>query len=263
MRRLLPLLAIAALATGCGHHTRSSSPPLGKTSSTVATTTAPTTSTAVTVQGQVVVRVYLLRDGKVAPVARTVSAPAIATGALEQLRAGPTAGEEAEGFTSAAQAAPTALMLENGIATVDVRSTSHAGLAQIVYTLTQFPTVHGVRTSRMLGDAKPLTRADFEDVTPAILVERPLPGDTVTSPLRVSGTANTFEATFDLEVRNSSGVRVASRFVTASSGSGTRGTYDTTISFSHTGGPITLVAYEPSAENGKPLHVVRIPLREG
>jgi germination protein M len=263
MRRLLPLLAIAALATGCGHQTRSSSPPLGKTSSTVATTTAPTTSTTVTVQGHVVVRVYLLRVGKVAPVARTVSAPAIATGALEQLRAGPTAGEEAEGFTSAAQAAPTALMLENGIATVDVGSTSHAGLAQIVYTLTQFPTVHGVRTSRMLGDAKPLTRADFEDVTPAILVERPLPGDTVTSPLRVSGTANTFEATFDLEVRNSSGVRVASRFVTASSGSGTRGTYDTTISFPHTGGPITLVAYEPSAENGKPLHVVRIPLREG
>jgi hypothetical protein len=85
----------------------------------------------------------------------------------------------------------------------------------------------------------------------------------VTSPLRVHGTANTFEATFDLEIRNSSGVKVAWRFVTASSGSGTRGTYDTTISFPHTGGPITLVAYEPSAENGKPLHVVRIPLNGG
>ena len=262
MRRLLPLLAVAALAAGCGHGTRSSSPPLGKTSSTVATTTAPSTSTAITTQGQVVVRVYFLRDGKVAPVARTVPGPAVAARALEQLRAGPTAAEQAEGFTSAAQAAPTVLLLEDGVATVEVGNTSHAGLAQIVYTLTQFPTVHGVRTSRMLGDAKPLTRANFEDVTPAILIERPLPGDTVTSPLPVSGTANTFEATFDLELRNSSGVRVAWRFVTASSGSGTRGTYDTTISFPHTGGPITLVAYEPSAENGQPLHVVRIPLRE-
>ena len=78
----------------------------------------------------------------------------------------------------------------------------------------------------------------------------------------MSGTANTFEATFDLEILNSSGVRAAWRFVTATSGSGTRGTFDTTISFPHTDGPITLVAYEPSAANGKPVHVVRIPLSE-
>ena len=58
------------------------------------------------------------------------------------------------------------------------------------------------------------------------------------------------------------GIRAAWRFVTATSGSGARGTFDTTISFPHTGGPITLVAYEPSAENGKPIHVVRISLKE-
>jgi hypothetical protein len=263
MRRLLLLLTISALAAGCGHGTRSSSPPPGKTSSTVATTTAPTTSTVVTVQGQVVVRVYLLRDGKVAPVARTVTAPAVAAGALQQLASGPTTTETKDGLTSAVQSTPACCPIENGVVSIDVPNVSHAGLAQIVYTLTQFRSIHGVRTSRMLGDAKPLTRADFEDVTPAILVESPLPDETVTSPLRVYGTANTFEATFDLEIRNSSGVKVAWRFVTASSGSGTGGTYDTTISFAHTGGPITLVAYEPSAENGKPLHVVRIPLQEG
>jgi immunoglobulin-like protein involved in spore germination/sporulation and spore germination protein len=262
MRRLLLLLTIAALATGCGHKTRVSQPPPGSHSSTLATTTAPTTSTAVTVQGHVAVRVYFLRDGKVAPVARTVTAPAVAVGALQQLEVGPTAAEAAQGFRSEVEKARSSVTITNSVATVDVTDTSHAGLAQIVYTLTQFPTVHGVRTSRMLGDSKPLTRADFEDVTPAILVESPLPGDTVTSPLRVQGTANTFEATFDLEIRNSSGVKVAWRFVTASSGSGTRGTYDTAISFPHTSGPITLVAYEPSAENGKPLHVVSIPLRE-
>jgi hypothetical protein len=85
----------------------------------------------------------------------------------------------------------------------------------------------------------------------------------VTSPLAARGTANTFEATFQLEMRNSSGVPVASRFVTATSGSGERGTFDATIAFPHTGGPLTLVAYERSAANGKPIHLVRIPLQEG
>jgi hypothetical protein len=209
------------------------------------------------------VHAYFLRDGKIAPVARSVSTPAVATAALEQLVAGPTAHETAQGLTSAASKAPTSVTIANGVATLELPVMSHAGLAQVVYTLTQFPTVHGVRGTRSIGDSQPLTRADFEDVTPAILVESPLPDQTVTSPLRVTGTANTFEATFDLEIRNSSGVRVAWRFVTATSGSGTRGTFDTTISFPHTGGPITLVAYEPSAANGKPLHIVRIPLNEG
>jgi germination protein M len=258
MRRLIFLTVVAALAAGCGHSARSTHPAARSTTSGTTTATTP----AFTNQPELLARVYLLRDGKVAPVGRRVSEPAVATAALRELASGPTADERADGLTSAVQDAPSRLTIENGIATVDVGDASHVALAQIVYTLTQFPTVHGVRTPRMLGDAKPLTRADFEDVTPAILVESPLPGDTVTSPLRVTGTANTFEATFDLEVRNSSGVRIAWRFVTASSGSGTRGTYDTTISFPHIGGPLTLVAYEPSAENGKPLHVVRIPLRE-
>jgi hypothetical protein len=260
MRRLLLLLAVAALTTGCGHKTRVSQPPLGSQSSTAGTTTA--TGTVVAPQGHALVRVYFLKDGNVAPVARTVSLPAVAAGALEELAAGPSQAEQRDGFSSVAQDAPTLVITGNGIANIQIPEISHPGLAQIVYTLTQFPSIHGVRTSRMLGDSKPLTRADFEDVTPAILVESPLPDETVTSPLRVRGTANTFEATFDLELLNSSGVKIAWRFVTASSGSGTRGTYDTTISFPHTGGPITLVAYEPSAENGKPLHVVRVPLRE-
>jgi hypothetical protein len=262
MRRLIFLTAVVALAAGCGHSARSTEAPLRSSTSGTTTATAPTTTQLGTSQAELLIGVYFLRDGKVAPVGRTVMAPAVASGALRQLALGPTASEQAQGFASAASGAPSGVTLENGIATVDLPDVSHSGLAQVVYTLTQFPTVHGVRTSRMIGDAEPLTRADFEDVTPAILVESPLPGATVTSPLRVRGTANTFEATFDLAIFNSSGVRVAWRFVTASSGSGTRGTYDTTISFPHTGGPITLVAYEPSAENGKPLHTVRIPLRE-
>ncbi len=261
MKRLMLLLTIV-LVSGCGHGSRATQGTTIQTSTVPATTNAGTTTVAPP-QSQTTLRVYFLRDGKVAPVARAVETPAVATAALEQLAAGPTAEETAEGFTTAAGNTPPKVTITNGIATVDTPVVSHLGLAQIVFTLTQFPTVHGVTGARSIGGSEPLTRAHFEDVTPAILVESPLPGEAGTSPLRVTGTANTFEATFDLEILNASGVRTARRFVTATSGSGTRGTFDTTISFPHTAGPVTLVAYEPSAENGKPIHIVRIPLTEG
>ena len=73
--------------------------------------------------------------------------------------------------------------------------------------------------------------ADFEDETPIILVESPLPFEHVTSPLRVTGTANTFEATFNYDLVDSAGKVIATHFVTATSGSGTRGTFDFTVPY--------------------------------
>ena len=104
-----------------------------------------------------------------------------------------------------------------------------------------------------------LDRSDLEDVTPTILVESPLPGETVSSPITVRGTSNTFEATMRVEIRRDGKVLVAET-VTASSGSGERGTYEATLDAGATPGPITLVAFEPSAENGQPIHQVEIPL---
>ena len=46
----------------------------------------------------------------------------------------------------------------------------------------------------------------------------------------------------------------------ATSGSGTRGTFNEAISFTADGSRVTLVVYEPSAADGRPIHVVRIPL---
>jgi germination protein M len=270
MRRS-PLLLLATLvASGCGTSHRQSAPQTATVTVTTTTarasTTTSTTGTA-TVAAPTTLRVYLLRDGKVAPVARTIPATqAVATAALAALARGPSADERRHGFTTAVPSGGDAppITVANGVATLPLApNVTRPRLAQIVYTLTQFPTVHAVRSSRMLGDTPPLTRQTFEDLTPAILVESPLPGQAVTSPLDVRGSADTFEATFQLQMRNSSGVPVASRFVTATSGSGERGTYDATISFPQTGGPLTLVAYEQSAESGKPIHVVRIPLQEG
>ena len=56
-----------------------------------------------------------------------------------------------------------------------------------------------------------------------IVVSSPAAGATVSSPARVAGTADVFEATFQLEVR-AHGKLVSSRTVHATSGTGTRGT---------------------------------------
>jgi hypothetical protein len=82
----------------------------------------------------------------------------------------------------------------------------------------------------------------------------------VSSPLRVWGTANTFEATFEYELLDSAGKALAKHFVTATSGSGTRGTYDITIRFTSPPGTGKLVVYELSAADGSRIHQVAIPL---
>ena len=126
-------------------------------------------------------------------------------------------------------------------------------LAQVVYTLTSFPTVQSVNGK---------TRADVEAFVPPILVEQPSPDETVTSPLHVTGTANTFEATFNYNLRTATGKLLAKDFVTATSGSGTRGTFDFTIPFSVDAPQDgALRVFELSAEDGSVVHERVIPLR--
>ena len=98
-------------------------------------------------------------------------------------------------------------------------------MAQIVYTLTQFPTVRRVS----LNGGSPLGRRAFEAQTPAVLVLSPLPGAEVESGFEVTGTANTFEATFNYELKDQGGRVLRKNFVTATSGSGTRGTFRFTV----------------------------------
>jgi hypothetical protein len=57
-------------------------------------------------------------------------------------------------------------------------------------------------------------------------------------------------------VRDGTGTVVHEGFTTATSGTGTRGTFDTTLPVPGLEGPMTIVAFEASAEDGRPLHVV-------
>lgn len=253
--------------------------------STAETATGSTTTTATETRPVMSsVAVYLLRDGKVSPVRRTIeSTPAVARAALTELLKGPTAGERADGLATAIPSG-TALRdisLSDGVATVDVDGTFDDGggsasmlgrVAQIVATLTRFPTIERV-AFRIDGEPvqavggegvvvdPPVGRRAIEEQTPQILVESPLPGDTVRSPIRLRGTANVFEATVSIDVRGANGKLLKRTFTTATSGTGTRGTFDTEVALPNGTGPVTVVAYESSAEDGRPLHVVELPLQ--
>lgn len=252
-RGLLLTVAVSLLAAGCGKTTSSqqqTTPPPPPPPPIQTTTPSPQT---------LALKVYFLRDGKIAAARRMVpSTRAVGRAALDALLAGPTPQERAAGLRTAvpAGAAVGSLSIESTVAKVDLGSLGQAAQAQVVYTLTQFPTVRSVQ----LGGNQ-LTRADLEALTPLIFVESPVVGETVTTPLRIRGTANTFEATFQVELR-AGGRRIIKGTVTATSGSGTRGTFDVSIPFRvsrATDG--VLIAYELSAANGRPVHVVRIPVR--
>lgn len=206
------------------------------------------------------VRAYWLRDGKVWPQAQEVSSSAEpVSAALTELLDGKS--DDDPSFV-AGTAIPEGTEVESldvtdGVASVTLSSElSDEARAQVVYTLTQFPEVETVEI-----EGTSYTRADFEDQTPSVLVESPLPFDEVTSPLRAEGTANTFEATFAYTITDSNGTLLAESFVTATSGTGTRGTFELTESFDvPEEGGIVLTVFENSAEDGRRIHEVEIPL---
>jgi hypothetical protein len=109
-------------------------------------------------------------------------------------------------------------------------------------------------------DGEKYTRADFEDQTPSVLVESPLAFDEVTMPVTVTGTANTFEATFHYELVDAAGTILDEDFVTATSGSGTRGTFEFTTA--DVDDVYALVVFERSAEDGSRMREVTIPLTQ-
>ncbi|MBC7294318.1 MAG: GerMN domain-containing protein, partial [Thermoleophilia bacterium] len=177
-------------------------------------TTAPAeTTTTLGSQGTMTISVYFTRDEKITPVHRVIpQTKEVGAAAIKALLAGPTAAEKAFGLGTNIPDGTTflGLSIKNGVATLDLSKEYASGggslsmfarLAEVVYTLTQFPSVKGVQLKldgkpvEVFGGEglvldHPLTRADFEDLTPAILVESPCIGDKIKSPVRIYGSAN-------------------------------------------------------------------------
>ena len=285
VRKFVVLLAaMTVVLAACGDDdTTSPSTSTSSTSASTTTTEATTTTTTTEPATESVVRAYFLRGEKVGPVARDAVGSDVAADAIAGLLAGPDQTETQLGFSSTIPAGTTLLGLsvDGGVATVDLSQEFASGggslsmggrVAQVVYTLTQFPTIDSVQFSiegspvTVLGgeglmlDA-PQTRADWEDFTPAILVESPLPFEAVTSPLHITGTANTFEAMFRVVVTDGDGLEVYDQPAKATSGTGTRGTFDETVEFEvPTPGVGSVIVWEPSPKDGSQTNLVEVPI---
>jgi len=254
---------------------------------------APASSTArQTADADALVSLYFLRDGQlgvaIRPTAQLAQDISVYDATLLELFRGPRDDEHAAGLRTAITdlttlAAPVAVDAASGVATVDLTTAfvqDRAGreaddvpwrMAQVIATLTQFPEITavaftvdgtplpGTTATGELTDA-PLTRLDIEELTPAILLERPGVWQQVGSPLHLTGTANVFEAVVSWRLVDRDGVDIGSGWFMATSGTGTRGTFDEMLEVDAAPGRATLVLYEASAMDGAPIHVVSVPI---
>jgi hypothetical protein len=260
---------------------------------------APTADRSASPAATTTVRIYLFQpdsaggDAHLVPVTRTVpSTRAVATAAVRELLAGPVADEPGlltmipagsqllgvtiDGWRGPAGATPPS------VATVDLTGRFESGggsasmlgrLAQLVYTVTQFPTVDSVR---LRLDGQPvqslggegvivgagLGRSDGTASLPPIFVDQPPWGGDFPSPGRVTGLANVFEAQFQLQVLDSGRHVLAEAPVRASCGTGCWGTFDVTVPYRVAAEQWgTLRVFDASPKDGSPIDVREYPVR--
>jgi sporulation and spore germination protein/immunoglobulin-like protein involved in spore germination len=285
MKKLLVLICLVVLGgslavtvSGCGSEEAVS---LGKARTT--TTTAPEQTG--TVPTLVSLEVWFARSDGLVAVRRThEQTPRVASAAIDALLAGPTSAERNSGISTAVpnETRLLGIAIRNGVATVDLTSEYQSGggslsmqtrLGQVVYTLTQFPTVRKVRfrldgtpvdvfSSEGIVLDHPVGRSDYVNLLPAIEVAKPAADASVTSPVTVAGTANVFEANVSVEVLDANGKVVGKTFTTATCGTGCRGKYSVPVTFKvdkEQRGTI-VVHDDDAAGTGTPPHVVRVPV---
>jgi hypothetical protein len=228
-KRLAYPAVLAALVSGCGAGTHSSTETSASTTTTtrhVPVSPQPTALTVFRVEAGT-----LRADAESVP--HTTAVAASSLGAL--------------GLSAPVQVA-------GGTATVDLPRASPDEVAEVVYTLTQYRTIERVDVAGRRG----LTRNDVSSYVPPILVEAPGAGASVHRSFAVTGTASVFEATLVVELRDGNTV-VEKRTVTASEGAPGRGTFETELNAPSTG-DYTVAAYSPAAADGTPQHEQDVPV---
>jgi len=286
-------IVIALGATGCScartqprgasSEPTSTAQPTASAEPTVAE--QPSTPTPSSPEVSTTFRIYLTRGETLSVVSRSVpKTTAVARASIEALLGGPLPAEKTSGYDTAIPEGTSlrAVSVDGGTATVDLSGAFDSGggsasmrmrVAQVVYTLTQFPGVKrvafeidGEPVEAIGGEgvmvSPPVTRADFtDDILPPILVESPTPGQTLRNAFRLLGTSNTFEATFSYELTDAASKVVADGFGTATAGTGTWGTFDVRVRYADAAsGRGSLVVYEVSAKDGSRINVVEIPV---
>lgn len=290
MRRLLAVLAAALVATGCAdarsgtlgpaptavppaEHTVVPTTPASPTTGMPSSRPSPVPATPTTrptdpaPTGTITLQLWFVSAGRIVPARRTRPAT-VATSrlALTELVAGPSPAEAAAGLVTLLPSGTQVVRIADGLAVISPPPEFSAGdpatrrlrQAQVVYTLTQFPTVRRVAFGP--GDES-VARADYADLLPAIVVTAPAIGQRITSPVTVAGTAQVFEATVSIRILDSAGREIGTAFTTASCGTGCRGDYRATVGYraaaTQSG---TIEVYEVSPRDGSRINVVAVPV---
>ena len=247
--------------------TTTESPATTSTSTSIApppTTATTTTSVAPTLTD---VKIYLLRDERLAIVHRLVPGPAVLRGALTELLAGPTDAERADGLGSEVPLGTDLLDVDltDGLATVDLSSDFGSGggtlsmtarVAQVVFTVTQFDNadralfwMDGQPIEFLGGEGlvldEPQARMDVDRaLSGSVIIDTPAYGATVSSPFTVTGEGDVYEAQFPIEVW-ANGEQIGGIAPVTAGAWGTWASFEVTITLDAPAGPIELVAYDP------------------
>ncbi len=255
-----------------------------------AETTETSTPAPAPVAHDAVTGLFLLRNDRVGYVQRTVSVPtdsdaentALLEPTLEALLGGPLPQETSWGFASAIPPETEVLgvSVSDTLATVNLNGRFMADadalsvrqrVAQVVFTLTA---LDGIERVALEVDGEPLrefaadtatlglsmSRDDFADVRPSILIVSPAPGETITSPVQVSGESNTPAGTFIIEIIGTHGTTVTERLADSSGTNGIWRAFETSVDFETGAGPGELVAYGRSPVDDSRAFEIRIPV---
>ncbi|WP_243074623.1 Gmad2 immunoglobulin-like domain-containing protein [Microbacterium sp. SS28] len=108
----------------------------------------------------------------------------------------------------------------------------------------------------------PSGSASGSRATAAITIDTPAEGTTLSVPFAASGTADVFEAALTIDAVDESGMTACVRHLMATSGSGTRGTWEGTLAFPPEEDPlrVTFRAYTMSPEDGSMANLVEFPV---
>lgn len=230
------ILGFAAVSCGSSGTSPSSSSSTNGTSPVVTTAESTTSSspsaTTTTVPTATLARIWFVRDERLVPAYRSATSPEEIVSAL---LAGPRS-TDSPGLTTSI---PSGTALRNvhitgDLATVDMNSQFESGggslsmvtrIAQVIFTLTEIDGVKrvsfaldGTPATYIGGEgidvSSPLGRNDFLGSKPFILASQPLPGQVITSPLRIVGENSTFENNVEISLRTSDGRVLVSTFAT-------------------------------------------------
>lgn len=283
---LLPLLLLGTV--GCAaNNAKESETTLPVQSTTQAAAAQNTTKPTQPVSEKMDVAVYYLKSGVnefylVREIHKVEKSDAAARAALTELITGTPLTEGAYRVIPP-DTKILNIKIENGLATVDFSAEvlkanvgaegESLGITAIVNTLTEFSSIKKVRFT-VDGQAEnemdwwghvglyeqPFERNLNSVKEPVIWVNTPVTGQSITSPVKITGSAMVFEAAVSYCLRDSNGKIIAKGFTQAVAGAPERGDFSAELAFNAPAGKGQLEVYEESMKDGSAVNMVIIPV---